>query len=63
MIADKAAWTSLDRSVISALRTIGIVPRHHAVLPVNASARQIRTALRPLRSIPRRGEFTTFHKN
>ncbi|XP_031787096.1 guanylate cyclase 2D isoform X2 [Nasonia vitripennis] len=49
---DKAAWSSLDRSVIAGLRTIGIIPRHHAVLPHNANPRQIRAALRPLRAIP-----------
>ncbi|KAJ8686311.1 hypothetical protein QAD02_022105, partial [Eretmocerus hayati] len=49
---DEAVWSSLDKSVIFAMRSAGIVSRHHAVLPRNASPKQIRLRLRPLRSIP-----------
>ncbi|XP_058791773.1 guanylate cyclase D isoform X2 [Phymastichus coffea] len=49
---DTSPWSMVDRSVIAGLRTIGVIPRHHAVLPTDADTRQIRAALTPLRAIP-----------
>ncbi|CAB0041147.1 unnamed protein product [Trichogramma brassicae] len=48
---DNPVWSNLATSVISELRSIGIIPRHHAVLPHNAGSKLIRSTLRPLRSI------------
>ncbi|KAL7302296.1 hypothetical protein TKK_0004960 [Trichogramma kaykai] len=48
---DNPVWSNLATSVISELRSIGIIPRHHAVLSHNAGSKLIRSTLRPLRSI------------
>ncbi|XP_023248641.1 retinal guanylyl cyclase 2 [Copidosoma floridanum] len=47
-----ATWSGLDDAVTGALRSIGVVPRLRATLPHNASPKQIRATLRPLRAVP-----------
>ncbi|XP_024943902.1 uncharacterized protein LOC107270796 [Cephus cinctus] len=49
---DHEPWSSLDRAVVGALRSIGVLPRHHMVLPSRATVKQIHTSLRPLHTIP-----------
>ncbi|XP_015179191.1 PREDICTED: retinal guanylyl cyclase 2-like isoform X3 [Polistes dominula] len=51
---DKEPWSSLDRVVVDALRTIGIVPRYHAILPQRATWSQVRRTLKSLHYISRR---------
>ncbi|XP_043283814.1 retinal guanylyl cyclase 2 isoform X2 [Venturia canescens] len=49
---DHEPWPSLDRSVIGALRSIGIVPRHHTVLPHRGTNKQIHGTLKLLHTVP-----------
>ncbi|XP_047348159.1 retinal guanylyl cyclase 2 isoform X3 [Vespa velutina] len=51
---DEEPWSSLDRVVVDALRTIGIVPRYHAILPQRATWNQVRRTLKSLHYISRR---------
>lgn len=56
-VADREPWSSLDRAVINAFRRIGVVLRHHLILPHRATLEQIRRILRSVHSVSRRGKY------
>ncbi|KAL6267075.1 hypothetical protein P5V15_000152 [Pogonomyrmex californicus] len=51
---DREPWSSLDRAVIGAFRRIGVVLRHHLILPHRATLEQIRRIVRSVHSVSRR---------
>ncbi|XP_024876241.1 retinal guanylyl cyclase 2-like isoform X1 [Temnothorax curvispinosus] len=51
---DREPWSSLDRAVINAFRSIGVALRYHLILPHRATLEQIRRILRSVHSVSRR---------
>ncbi|XP_015438494.1 PREDICTED: retinal guanylyl cyclase 2 [Dufourea novaeangliae] len=51
---DCEPWSSLDRSLLNALRSIGAVLRYRVILPYHASPEEIHRLLRPMHDISRR---------
>ncbi|XP_020277564.1 retinal guanylyl cyclase 2 isoform X2 [Pseudomyrmex gracilis] len=51
---DREPWSSLDRAVIGTFRRIGVVLRHHLILPHRATFEQIRRILKSVHNVSRR---------